>query len=58
MKIDGLKYKLNVLTSLIGCAIIFDINAKDKDKKCINEVLNRIDKFEYLISSKINCNGL
>lgn len=28
LKIDDMKYKLNVLTSLIGCAIIFDVHEK------------------------------
>lgn len=31
-KLDDLKYKLTVLTSLIGCAIIFDIKEKENDQ--------------------------
>lgn len=31
-KIDEMKYKINALTSLIGCAVIFDVQGKDKDK--------------------------
>jgi hypothetical protein len=40
-----MKYKLNALTSLIGCAIIFDLKEKEKDKKCLREFINKIDKY-------------
>jgi len=28
-----MKYKINILTSLIGCAIIFDLKEKENDNK-------------------------
>jgi hypothetical protein len=43
-----MKYKLNVLASLIGCAIIFDIKEKDSDKKHVQEFMNKIDRYEMV----------
>lgn len=40
-----MKYKLTVLTSLIGCAIIFDLKEKENDKKHLKEFVNKIDKY-------------
>lgn len=47
-KVEEMKYKLTILTSLIGCAIIFDMKEKENDKKCLKEFLNKIDKYENL----------
>ena len=54
--IDELKYKLNVLTSLIGCAIIFDVHEKEADKKNMKEILNKIDKYEHLTHNRMDDN--
>lgn len=40
-----MKYKLTILTSLIGCAIIFDLKEKENDKTNIKEFMNKIDKY-------------
>lgn len=56
VKIEEMKYKLNVLTSLIGCAIIFDVHEKEKDKKHLKEILNKIDKYEHITNHRMDNN--
>lgn len=52
-----MKYKLTVLTSLIGCAIIFDLKEKENDKKHIKEFVNKIDKYESITHNLLENNG-
>jgi len=52
-----MKYKLNVLTSLIGCAIIFDLKEKENDKKYLREFINKIDKYETVTHNLLENNG-
>jgi hypothetical protein len=56
-KVEEMKYKLTILTSLIGCAIIFDMKEKENDKKCLKEFLNKIDKYENLTHNLLENNG-
>ena len=43
-----MKEKLKAMTSLIGCAIIFDMNQKDRDKQAIREFMNRLNHNQWL----------
>jgi hypothetical protein len=52
-----MKYKLTILTSLIGCAIIFDLKEKENDKKNIKEFMNKIDKYETITHNILENNG-
>jgi hypothetical protein len=51
-----MKYKINALTSLIGCAVIFDVEGKDRDKSYLKEILNQIDSYENLTHNRMDNN--
>ena len=51
-----MKYKINALTSLIGCAVIFDVEGKDKDKIYLKELLNQIDSYANLTHNRMDNN--
>jgi len=53
-----MKYKTNALTSLIGCAVIFDVEGKDRDKIHLREIMNQIDSYENLTHNRMDSNIL
>ncbi len=52
-----MKYKLTVLTSLIGCAIIFDLKEKENDKNHLKQFVNKIDKYQTITHNILENNG-
>lgn len=48
---------MTILTSLIGCAIIFDLKEKDHDKATLKEFMNKIDKYETITHNILENNG-
>ncbi len=56
-KLEEARYKLTVLTSLIGCAIIFDLKEKDRDKASLKEFINRIDNYHTITHNILANNG-
>jgi hypothetical protein len=56
-KLEETRYKLTILTSLIGCAIIFDLKEKDNDKASLKEFINKIDKYETITHNILENNG-